>query len=525
MPKFSVSRRRKEALVICVILAVLLVPAVLTLRTVQTTVVAGVSRYSTPLGYTWSLTLFAVPLAAILVSLLRNPKVRIPRKSFFLTLALMLPICFLLDVAFARTFFTFTNEEATLGVKFWGLQFGPLSLRRDVPIEEFIFYILGLTVSLAFYFWLREIWFKSYNEGDVTESVADGKEFAASDLLQDVHPFKVSVRPVLLALGLATAAFLYKKFGSHEYHEGYPFYFYYLLGFVFIPAFLFFRIARNFINWRALSFAVLAMLLVSLFWEACLAIPFGWWGYQPDYMTGLFILQWFRSGLASPGLPIEAVLVWVQVTFSMVIVYEVVRLVVLRRDASKRGLLLRDVLTRRSPVQEVLKEQDRERVYRHRYEVYAKHLKHNLEGTDQGRVRLAVPADTWAETRLFYVQDDFGVSASVRFITGSDRIREEEAFQIFELERFSAFPMRSLWFIEEPAQAPGSPSEPRACCFTPTARPDRREGSSAFASRMSCGFPTTDGLVTGCSRETSNLDTRGSRFPWFWLDRTAVTST
>jgi hypothetical protein len=58
---------------------------------------------------------------------------------------------------------------------------------------------------------------------------------------------------------------------------------------------------------------------VSLLWEATLALPYQWWGYQPERMVGLFIGAW-------AGLPIEAVCVWVAVTYTTVIVFEVVKL-------------------------------------------------------------------------------------------------------------------------------------------------------------------------------------------------------
>lgn len=449
------SRWRGETPVIFGILGVLLIPAILTLRTVQVTIVNGESVYSTPLGYTWSLTLFAVPLVSILISLWCDPKVKVPRKSFFLTLAVTLPLAFILDLAFATSFFTFPNKEATLGVRFWGLEFGPLAVRRNLPIEEFIFYILGVTVSLASYLWLSEVWFRRYNKGDVTESVDEGKEYRDEELLRNVHLFRLSARPLLIALGLAAGALLYKKSGSHGYQAGFPFYFCYLLSVAFVPASLFFRAVSPFINWRAMTFSMLAMLLVSLFWEACLAIPFGWWGYQPDCMMGLFILQWIGSRYGGPGLPVEAVLVWIQVTFSMVIVYEVIRIILLRRDASQRGLLLKDVLTKRSPVLEAVTTEDRELVYRHRYAVYAKDRKKKLAATDHERMRLAAPEDTWNETRLFYVKDKGTIRASVRFITGSDAIRQHASFKIFELERFSSFPAESVWFIQDLVASPG----------------------------------------------------------------------
>ena len=34
------------------------------------------------------------------------------------------------------------------------------------------------------------------------------------------------------------------------------------------------------INWRAFSLAVFIILLISLLWEATLAVPYGWWGFQ-----------------------------------------------------------------------------------------------------------------------------------------------------------------------------------------------------------------------------------------------------
>ncbi|MGA7339337.1 MAG: hypothetical protein WBX18_01980, partial [Terracidiphilus sp.] len=82
-----------------------------------------------------------------------------------------------------------------------------------------------------------------------------------------------------------------------------------------------------FINWRALSLTLFMILLISLFWEATLAVPYGWWGYEPQQMLGLFIGAW-------AGLPLEAVLVWISVTYTTTIVYEVLKV---RLAACDRG--------------------------------------------------------------------------------------------------------------------------------------------------------------------------------------------
>ena len=58
---------------------------------------------------------------------------------------------------------------------------------------------------------------------------------------------------------------------------------------------------------------------ISLLWEATLAVPYGWWGYQPKQMMGLFIGAW-------SGLPIEAVCVWMAVSYSTTIIFEIIKL-------------------------------------------------------------------------------------------------------------------------------------------------------------------------------------------------------
>jgi len=86
-----------------------------------------------------------------------------------------------------------------------------------------------------------------------------------------------------------------------------------------VPAAGFFPTVSRFINWRAFSLTFFFVLLVSLLWEATLAVPYGWWNYQRPRMMGLRIGAW-------AGLPIEAVCVWVAVTFGTVIVFEVVKI-------------------------------------------------------------------------------------------------------------------------------------------------------------------------------------------------------
>ena len=66
------------------------------------------------------------------------------------------------------------------------------------------------------------------------------------------------------------------------------------------------------------SLTIFMILLISLFWEATLAVPYQWWGYQQEEMMGISIGAW-------AGLPIEAVLVWIAVAYGTTIVYEVMK--------------------------------------------------------------------------------------------------------------------------------------------------------------------------------------------------------
>lgn len=79
----------------------------------------------------------------------------------------------------------------------------------------------------------------------------------------------------------------------------------------------FFPTARRLINWRAFSLTLFIVLLISLFWEATLAVPYSWWGYNPKQMMGLFIGAW-------PELQVEAVTVWIAVSYGTMIVFEIV---------------------------------------------------------------------------------------------------------------------------------------------------------------------------------------------------------
>lgn len=292
--------------------AVLAIPFALTLMTIREPrpLVTDLEANPSPHGYTWSLSLFMVPVAVLAawVSLRRHAQVQ--KQAFWLT-AVSLAICgILLDVCFGLSFFTFLNRQATLGVDFWGYQPGQGWLRK-IPVEEIAFYSLGFLAVLLAYIWGDEIWFGAYNADD-------GPRREVRERLFSFHPHSAIAGVVLFGLG-----FLYKKWGPHPWHEGFPGYFLFLTLVAVTPSIVFFPVANRYINWRAFSLAFLFILLVSLFWEAAIAVPYQWWGFQPRQMLGLLI-----KGFS--GLPVEEPILWLAVTWATVIVYETLYTVLYR---------------------------------------------------------------------------------------------------------------------------------------------------------------------------------------------------
>ncbi len=288
--------------IVIAMLLMIAVPAAITLHSVR---IPGplipVNQKSTPYGYTVSLLLFIVPIVVIAWWFFPNEDLHLPRRAFWRTIAILAPLGCLLDVIFAQYFFEFRNTGATLGIM------APAS-GRPVPVEEYIFYFTGFLFMLLLYVWLGEFWLAAYNEPDYSG------EARKMQRLAQFH--RVSL---VIAFALIAAAWIYKKyFALPADRPGCPGYFTVLVIGGMLPAITFFPVAKRLINWRALSLTLFFMLLVSLLWEATLAVPYNWWNYQHREMMGLFIEAW-------SGLPIEAVFVWIAATYATVIVFEVIK--------------------------------------------------------------------------------------------------------------------------------------------------------------------------------------------------------
>jgi len=161
-------------------------PAALTLHTVRVSSVVDVSsRNPSPYGYTVSLLLFIVPIAVIGLWFIPGEQLKISRKAFWVTIAILFPVGALLDFFFAHRFLTFPNPQATLGIR------AP-ALGGGVPVEEYVFYLTGFIAVLLIYIWLDEYWLNAYTVA------GEARERAEFGRLLCFHPESVALAVVLI---------------------------------------------------------------------------------------------------------------------------------------------------------------------------------------------------------------------------------------------------------------------------------------------------------------------------------------
>jgi hypothetical protein len=286
--------------VVVAMLGLLAIPAIPTLRAVRHTVFVDVSgQHASPLGYTISLSLFVIPILVIGLWLLPQSGRKIPQKAFWTTIAILFPLGAALDFFFATSFFLFPETSATLGL------FIP-AWHGSVPIEEYVFYLTGFMAVLLLYLWLDEYWLCAYSVP------SDAMDRTDSGRLLRFHPASLVAAVLLIAAAIILRRFLQPN------TPGFPGYFIFLVITALGPSALLLPSARPMINWRAFSLTLYMIALTSLLWEATLALPYGWWRYQKPQMIGFSILAW-------DGLPVEAIVVWLAVTFTTVIIYETVK--------------------------------------------------------------------------------------------------------------------------------------------------------------------------------------------------------
>ena len=232
-PQFS-------AFLVIAMLAMVVVPAALTLHTIRLSALAPTTATtpgSSPYGYTVSLLLFIIPILVIAFWFLPQEDVKIEKKSFGWTLGLLVPIGTGLDFFFAQYFFIFPNEGSNPGNQ------SP-SPRLSCPHRRVRLLSHRLFCVLLLYLWLDQYWLAAYS---IQADSAERKQFHR---LLKLHP-----ESVVLAVLLVAGAVVYKKFFSTT-PAGFPGYFIFIALTALVPSSALLPSARIVINWRAFSLAI-----------------------------------------------------------------------------------------------------------------------------------------------------------------------------------------------------------------------------------------------------------------------------
>lgn len=177
---------------------------------------------------------------------------------------------------------------------------------RGIPIEEVLFYALAPLAILFAYVWCDEYWMRAYNRRDLHLTTR------GRDTLVELAP------PIALSgLAVLVAGILYRR----PWVDGcWPIYFVFLVLAAFVPTAMLYRAVHRYVNWPALGAVTLYAVGTAILWEATLAVPRRWWGYNPRHTLGIHVKDWARSD--DWPFPIEAAAVWVCAPLACVLVYE-----------------------------------------------------------------------------------------------------------------------------------------------------------------------------------------------------------
>jgi lycopene cyclase domain-containing protein len=248
--------------------------------------------------YTVSLLIWIVPVFALAVFFIKK-RLLPPEKSFAMlaSIIVLASVGISLDLIFAKSFFIFPDKRAILNITI-----------MDIPIEEFVFYVTGFWFILFVYVFCDEWHLKKYNLPD---------QIYARFRSKIKRRVFIHFKSVWWGVILIVAGIVVKRIVNPD---GWPVpgYFIFLTVLAYVPAILFYRVTKSFVNWRAFFFSLTVTVLISIIWEVTLALPRGYWGFQKGAMLGIFIAVW-------NGLPFEEITVWIFCTF-VILFYEFLKI-------------------------------------------------------------------------------------------------------------------------------------------------------------------------------------------------------
>jgi hypothetical protein len=291
------------------------IPTALTLMSVKSpgTLVVP-SPDPSPHGYTTSLLFFIVPDVLLVRWLLKHPSAAAERWAFFATVAAVFAVGCVLDFGLAYQFFYYPNTGATLGIRLPAYDLGHGWIGDVLPIEEFGFYAFGALFMAGLYVWADLSLFPKHGK----KSSERALEMGGKSLWQFHLPS--------LVIGLVLSGLAVVVHWALVPGGGFPGYFVFLVCIGFVPTSMLYPVAAPLMNWTAFTVMFLTLQLVSIVWEATLAVPYNWWNYHHETMVGLFIGAWAQ-------LPIESVMMWVVSGWAVAIIYEVFRVWFHKRNA------------------------------------------------------------------------------------------------------------------------------------------------------------------------------------------------
>src|SRR5262249_9080755 len=166
------------------------------------------------------------------------------RRAVYLTAGVILVAGSLLDLLLGAVFFVFP-----------GTYLGSL---HGVPYEEFLFYGLGGLAIVLVYFWADEFWLAAYNVRQRRPLIPEPGYIVA-----------FSLPAIGLTCALLVIGYVLKRFVFHA--QELPLYYSFLVIVGLTPSIVVYRGIKGVVNWRALSFTAVYILLTSCIWEVTLA--------------------------------------------------------------------------------------------------------------------------------------------------------------------------------------------------------------------------------------------------------------
>ncbi|HEY2090419.1 MAG TPA: hypothetical protein VGJ81_00900 [Thermoanaerobaculia bacterium] len=258
--------------------------------------------------YFTSLVFWAVPIALLLCRLYHqtDPGSR-RRRAFWLSTAFIFVAGVVLDFLLGSWILRF-DDDPTHKTYLYRFPFG-----QRIPLEEVLFYFMGGMAILLVYFWADEYWMSAYNR-------RQRRTNAELPIESGWKLIRFSPHVLVWAILLLLAGFAMKWWRTGSAWPP-PLYFSFLVFVSIVPAIAVARDVSKVVNWRAFSFTCLYVLITSCIWEVTLGLPGSWWWYREPPAMMNWYLRPFSLAAARPY-PIEALLVWLVVSFDSIFAYE-----------------------------------------------------------------------------------------------------------------------------------------------------------------------------------------------------------